>query len=312
MELEITEIPALSETEASILDMHSLLNIMNILMGELQYLGLELNDLEIFAPSIEILDAIVESFKDRQSALAYVEDIQGVRERILTNLDQALHHYPQAANLPEVKESVDNINSVFDVVELRAAQLLARAQNPEAWQEIKIEQLTQNFYAVLKAIEKNSKGRYRILYNVAQQEDTDYYIDLDISSIYGTTIWLPPVLEDVMRDLIANARKYTPLGGRIVVGLCQTEQDLRLVVEDSGSGIPADEIQQVVGFGQRGSNVKGKPTMGGGFGLTKAFCVTKQFQGRMWIKSELGLGTRIKIVLPLPKSLPPRSSHPLQ
>ena len=40
--------------------------------------------------------------------------------------------------------------------------------------------------------------------------------------------------------------------------------------------------------------------MGGGFGLTKAFLVTQQFGGRMWIKSELGIGTRITLVLPRP------------
>jgi signal transduction histidine kinase len=45
--------------------------------------------------------------------------------------------------------------------------------------------------------------------------------------------------------------------------------------------------------------------MGGGFGLTKAFLVTKQFGGRMWIKSELGVGTRITLKLPRPGSATP-------
>lgn len=303
MEVEITAIPALSETEANILDMHSLLNVMNVLMGELQYLGLELNDLEIFAPSIQVLDDIVAAFVDRQSALAYVQDIKNVEAQVRDNLTQALQQYPQAASLPDVQESLANIDSIFTIVEIRAVQLLARAQDPQAWKEVSITQLTQNFHDIFSAIEKNSKGRYRILYNVAQQETTDYYINLDISSVRGQTIWMPPVLEDVMRDLMANARKYTPIGGRIIAGLCQTDQELRLVVEDNGCGIPAAEVETVVGFGRRGSNVQGKPTMGGGFGLTKAFLIAKQFQGRMWIRSDLGLGTRIKIVLPLPQAL---------
>ncbi len=303
MELEIKDIPALSDAEANLLDLHSLLNIMNVLTGELQYLGLELSDLEIFAPSMQVLDQIIASFKNRQSALACIQDLKNVRERVLNNINQALQQYPQEAKLADVQESVGNINSIFQIVAVRAAQLLARSQNPQAWQEISAKQLTQNLHDIFRAIEKNSKGRYRILYNVAQQETTDYYVDLDIFSIHGETIWMPLVLEDVLRDLIANARKYTPVGGRIIAGLCQTDLDLRVVVEDNGSGIPAGEIEKVVGFGQRGSNVQGKPTMGGGFGLTKAFYVVKQFQGRMWIKSELGQGTRIKIVIPLPKSL---------
>lgn len=40
--------------------------------------------------------------------------------------------------------------------------------------------------------------------------------------------------------------------------------------------------------------------MGGGFGLTKAFLVTKQFGGRFWIRSEIGAGTRIRIEIPRP------------
>jgi hypothetical protein len=41
-------------------------------------------------------------------------------------------------------------------------------------------------------------------------------------------------------------------------------------------------------------------TMGGGFGLTKAFLTTKQFGGRFWIASAVGVGTRIRIHVPRP------------
>jgi len=40
--------------------------------------------------------------------------------------------------------------------------------------------------------------------------------------------------------------------------------------------------------------------MGGGFGLTKAFLVTKRLGGRMWIRSAVGAGTRITLKVPLP------------
>jgi signal transduction histidine kinase len=111
---------------------------------------------------------------------------------------------------------------------------------------------------------------------------------------------MPPVLQDVMRDLIANARKYTEPGGEITAGLVDNGKELRFVVEDTGRGIPADEVQQAVAFGTRGSNVADKATMGGGFGLTKAWWVTRQFGGRMWIASDPGSGTRITIRIPHP------------
>ena len=49
-------------------------------------------------------------------------------------------------------------------------------------------------------------------------------------------------------------------------------------------------------------------TMGGGFGLTKAFLVTKQFGGRFWIASEVGVGTRIRIQIPRPAAIAPAAT----
>ncbi|MFP4244276.1 MAG: sensor histidine kinase, partial [Ectothiorhodospira sp.] len=112
----------------------------------------------------------------------------------------------------------------------------------------------------------------------------------------------PAVFQDVIRDLLANARKYTPPGGRILAGLKDTGSELRFVVEDSGMGIPEHQIQQVVDFGFRADNVRDRRTQGGGFGLTKAYWVTRRCGGRMWIDSALGLGTRIRIQLPRSKA----------
>jgi signal transduction histidine kinase len=165
---------------------------------------------------------------------------------------------------------------------------------------MRIENLRHNFLEVFSAIAKNSKGRYRIIYNLARQEPTDYYVRLDFDSVDGKNVFMPPVFQDVMRDLIANARKYTAPGGIIAAGLFEGLRELRFVVHDTGRGIPEPELRRVVEFGYRGSNVSKVRTMGGGFGLTKAYYVTKQFGGRMWIASRVDIGTRISIVLPRP------------
>ena len=109
---------------------------------------------------------------------------------------------------------------------------------------------------------------------------------------------MPAVLQDVMRDLILNARKYTNLGGTIIAGLVDDGTNLCFVVNDNGRGIPTDQIEQVVQYGQRARNVQDRETKGGGFGLTKAYYVTKQFGGRMWIESEEDRGTTITISIP--------------
>jgi signal transduction histidine kinase len=192
------------------------------------------------------------------------------------------------------------LESVFAILDTRARELLDRVRTPEKWTNHDIKQLTANFTNVLAAIEKNSKGRYRIVTNIAEQERQDYMVTFGMESVDGTVINMPPVLQDVMRDLIANARKYTEPGGEITAGLVDNGKELRFVVEDTGRGIPSDEVQQVVEFGKRGSNVDDKATMGGGFGLTKAYLVTRQFGGRMWIDSRPGAGTRITISIPRP------------
>jgi hypothetical protein len=49
-------------------------------------------------------------------------------------------------------------------------------------------------------------------------------------------------------------------------------------------GIDEEEISHIIEFGVRGSNVANRRTMGGGFGLTKAYFFTKQFDGSFRVK----------------------------
>jgi signal transduction histidine kinase len=152
-------------------------------------------------------------------------------------------------------------------------------------------------------MQKNSRGRYKIIYNIAEQEKRDYLVNFAIDSELNGTIFMPLILKDVIRDLVANARKYTPPGEGITVGISQKKEVLRFVIEDSGIGIPEDEIEKVIDYGYRASNVRDKVrTMGGGFGLTKAYHVVQQYNGEMWIESELGEGTKIRVEIPIPEN----------
>jgi signal transduction histidine kinase len=298
-EVEIREIPPLSAGEASLMDLHSVLNVVSVLHGELTLLGFALaNDPELLQPSLRQVDEIRADLVDPAAGLRHAAAVPEYAAAILRQIDAVLAAHPRNASTPEVQESVGNIRSVFDILAVRASELLARARAPGEWVEVPIDDLRADFHAVFAAIEKNSHGRYRIIYNLARQESADYYVDFVIESDNGRTVSLPLVLKDVMRDLMANARKYTAPGGSINAGLYETTGTLRFTVQDTGCGIPPDELQTVVHYGRRGSNVAHVRTMGGGFGLTKAFLVTKQFGGRFWIRSEVGVGTRIRLEIP--------------
>jgi signal transduction histidine kinase len=297
-EIEITEIDNLLDADKKFVDLHSVLNVMNVLFGELQCLGLDFEDEQILKPSLERCQYILDALHDHPKAIEMVEKMPESEQLIMDNLQKALAQYPEKINSPEVQESIANLQSVFSILEVRVRELIDRWQYPNRWIEFDIEQLKNNFLNFFAAVEKNSKGRYRIIYNLAAQSANDYFVSFNIESPTGKTITIPPAFQDVMRDLIANARKYTPWGGQIAIGLLDDGKNLNFVVEDTGYGIPIDELEIVANMGIRGSNVKHLRTMGDGIGLTKAFLVTKRYGGRMWIASDEQRGTRIRIIIP--------------
>ena len=296
-EVEITEIPPLRPGAQSIVDFHSVVNVVNVLNCELLVLGLTLaNDENLFARSQAACQEIMDSLADRERALRQAAVVEELERAVLAEIaERTAGHAPG----PELCETLENVRSVFAILKVRARELLARAAAPEPWAVFDPEALRRNFADVFAAIERNSHGRYRILYNAALRNPNDYYVDLKIECAGGVLV-MPPVLQDVMRDLIANARKYTPQGGHIIAALHADAQALRFVVRDDGKGIPPEEIRAVVAVRKRASNGGSVRTMGGGFGLTKAFLVTKQFGGRFWIASELDHGTQVRLWIPRP------------
>ena len=300
MEVEITDLPELTREQTALVDMHSVVNIMNVLLNELEYLQEVLREAEKLQPAVDAVQQIHVRLCGSDDIATELGNLLKCEDHVMELVHAVLEARPDAADDPDVGGSVSNLQSVFTVLDTRARELQGRIHAPGKWTDHDVEQLTANFTNVLAAIEKNSKGRYRIVRNIAAQERQDYMVTFDIESVDGTLINMPPVIQDVMRDLIANARKYTEPGGEITAGLVDNGKELRFVVADTGRGIPSDEVRQVVEFGKRGSNVDDKETMGGGFGLTKAYLVTRQFGGKMWITSRPGAGTRIAISIPRP------------
>lgn len=298
--MEITADFDLSLEEENLLDMHSVLNVLNVLTYELVELSDSLGEPEPVENMIDNVGSIADKLKDREEAINQIENVEQFIRDLLSALDTAAKGRPRE-ELLEIERSKENMLSIVDVLRVRAKEIAARADNPHAWVEHDIEQLKSNFFQVFKAIELNSNGGYHIVGNIARYEKGDYFLTFEIDSVREGSIYMPAVFQDVIRDLIANARKYTSPGGEILAGLFQSGKELRFVVADTGRGIPEDEINEAINFGFRASNVKDRPTRGGGFGLTKAYYVTKKNNGRMWIDTREPQGTRIEIRIPLPE-----------
>lgn len=301
MEVEITAIPPLDRHELALLNMHSLLNVLTVLQLQFSVIGQHISgDPGLLTSSLEVCARAKSALADHDLALQFARSVPEYEQRIRAEVNDAITRCGADCREARLHGAMDNLASILRVMRIRAGEILARAQTPDLWADVAIGELRSDVRSALAAIEQNSDGRYRITYNVARQQPSDYYVGYEIESARGPAVLMPLAFKDVVRDLIANARKYTPPGGTIVAGIHAAEGQLRFVVQDSGYGIPRAELETVVHFGRRGSNVAHLRTMGGGFGLTKAFAVAKQFNGRFWIKSDLGVGTRVSIVIPQP------------
>lgn len=301
MRVEITHPLVLRGDQKTLLTMHSFLNVMNVLISSLQLIDFAVPDKGSLDRSLSRCRAVVDSLTDSGEAIKQAQMIGDTKDFILGEIEQIYREQKiEGKTRKEIEEMEENIKSCFSILEIRVREILSRQSQPEEWIPHSIETLRNNFFNVFRAIERNAQGRYRIVYNAADQTESDYLVNLVFIGNKKGTILMPGIVQDVFRDLLANARKYTPPGKRINGRLENTGPLLSITVADQGKGIPPEKIADTVNFGYRAENVADTTTYGGGFGLTKAYFVTRQFNGRMWIDSELEKGTEIYISIPVP------------
>ena len=108
-------------------------------------------------------------------------------------------------------------------------------------------------------------------------------------------------LKQVILNLVGNAIKYTPEGGEVLVGLSKTESQAKLVVSDTGPGIPAEDLPHVFERFYRGekSRTRSKDGKGFGLGLSIAYWIVRNHGGRIEVDSKEGQGTTFCVWLPL-------------
>lgn len=106
-------------------------------------------------------------------------------------------------------------------------------------------------------------------------------------------------LKQVFINVIDNAVKYTEKGGLVLVAQTQEEGCVRIVVKDTGVGIPAEDLDHV----KEKFFKSNKTVRGSGIGLAVADEIIKQHQGLLFVESTEGVGTTVTIVLPLCEEL---------
>jgi two-component system, OmpR family, sensor histidine kinase TctE len=145
----------------------------------------------------------------------------------------------------------------------------------------------------LQAIVNEVAARF---FDRALQSNIDFGVDAIPSSIRAD----PSLLDDMLSNLVDNALKYTPAGGRVTVSAGEKNGRPYLAVEDTGSGIPADERQRVR---QRFYRMPNSPGHGSGLGLAIVDEIARLYDASMTIEAgSNALGTRVLIQFP-PRSV---------
>jgi two-component system, OmpR family, phosphate regulon sensor histidine kinase PhoR len=109
----------------------------------------------------------------------------------------------------------------------------------------------------------------------------------------------PDELRSAFSNLVSNAVRYTPAGGRIVIALGEEGDAIGFSVQDSGLGIPAEHIPRVTERFYRVDKSRSRETGGTGLGLAIVKHILVRHGGRLDIESEIGKGSTFHAVLPL-------------
>ena len=102
----------------------------------------------------------------------------------------------------------------------------------------------------------------------------------------------------ILFNLVENGIKYNDAGGSVHVTLERTEDDVRIAIEDTGFGIPAEAIGHVFERFYRVDKARSRQAGGSGLGLSIVRELVERNYGAISVTSEVGKGTRFEVDFP--------------
>ncbi|WP_236642128.1 MULTISPECIES: HAMP domain-containing sensor histidine kinase [unclassified Paenibacillus] len=137
------------------------------------------------------------------------------------------------------------------------------------------------------------------LTNVVQLHP-DATFDIDLEHLSGIEMEiLPQHLEQVLRILVDNAVKYSPLTKEIQICGTRRDNDVSIQVSDKGMGIPIEDLPYVFDRFYRVDKARTREQGGTGLGLSIAERLIKRYNGKIFIYSREDEGTTVTILLPV-------------
>ena len=208
---------------------------------------------------LDQIQGLLEGMRHVGDSVAH--DLRGPLTRLLNRLETlATADQPRREDLVECVEQVQHVLETFNAL-LRIARVESGAHRSE-FAALDLERIVRDVCE---------------LYQAAADERQ---IDLVCSVLAPVEVFGDrELLAQALTNLLDNAVKYTPTGGRIVVTLERTEDVARIRVADSGPGVPAADRDRVLQRFTRLDQARSQP--GNGLGLALVNAVTTQHHGRL-------------------------------
>jgi two-component system phosphate regulon sensor histidine kinase PhoR len=140
-------------------------------------------------------------------------------------------------------------------------------------------------------------ARYALESMRTKAEDKQVRISSRLPENLPMVLGAPIRLRQMIGNLLDNAIKYTPPGGRVEIEAKSEGEQIILTVDDSGPGIPTADQPYLFDKFFRASNTS-EDLPGTGLGLSIVKSIVDSHDGRIWVDSNLGEGTTFTVVLP--------------
>lgn len=107
------------------------------------------------------------------------------------------------------------------------------------------------------------------------------------------------LLYQALYNLLENALKYTPPGGRVTLRTLSDPETITFEISDTGIGIPPEDLPRLFEKFYRGSQREARLQHGSGLGLAIVHSIAGQHGGRVWVESQPGQGSTFRLEIPL-------------
>jgi len=106
------------------------------------------------------------------------------------------------------------------------------------------------------------------------------------------------MMAQILTNLISNALKYTPAGGRVTISTSDIDDNVQIVLQDTGIGISQEDLPYIFERFYRADQSRSRITGGSGIGLTIVKSLIEAHHGNISVHSEPGVGSQFIILLP--------------